>query len=233
MKKLLMISMLCAGALFTACSDDELPNITPSAGGTVTDNQGNTYRYVRIGNQEWTTSNALNGERLSELTYYNGWDYDNAFSDEDIEYLEQEYLPVFGNLMTFEDAMASAPDGWRLPSDEDWKTLERTLGMTDADNKGWRGNDGVAYKLQEEGTGTELAMKIGGVCTWKAVYGWMELELDYVKEYGYYWTSTVEPAYTDHEAAYYRKICNGQGGVERQCGKTDKLMSVRWVRDVR
>ena len=87
--------------------------------------------------------------------------------------------------------------------------------------------------MMEETGGTELALRIGGICTWKAVYGWMELELDYVKEYGYYWTSTIDPSYTDHEAAYYRKLCFGRGSVERQCGTTDKLMNVRWVRDAR
>lgn len=153
--------------------------------------------------------------------------------DDEQEDIRKNYLPIYGNLMSYEEAVASAPEGWRLPSDEDWQALERTLGMKDAGNMGWRGTDGVAYKLMEEGTGSELALKIGGVCTWKAVYGWMELNLDYVKEYGYYWTSTINPSYTEHEAAYYRKLCFGQGGVERQCGKTDKMMSVRWVRDVK
>lgn len=228
------IIWLCAAVatLFTACSDDDLPAITPSARGTVTDDLGNTYNYVRIGNQEWTTSNAKNGTNMAELTYFDGWDYADAFSEEEQEDIQENYLPVYGNLMTYEEAVASAPEGWRLPSDADWQQLERTLGMKHTERKGWRGNEGVANKLMETGMGTELALKIGGVCTWKPVYGWMELELDYVKEYGYYWTSTIEPAYTDNETAYYRKLCFGQGGVERQCGKTDKMMSVRWVRDV-
>lgn len=228
-----IISMLCMALLLTACGEDELPAISPSARGTVTDNAGNTYNYVRIGNQEWTTSNAKNGTDMTGLTYFDGWDYVEAFDDDDQEDIRKNYLPIYGNLMSYEEAVASAPEGWRLPSDEDWQALERTLGMKDAGNMGWRGTDGVAYKLMEEGTGSELALKIGGVCTWKAVYGWMELNLDYVKEYGYYWTSTINPSYTEHEAAYYRKLCFGQRGVERQCGKTDKMMSVRWVRDVK
>lgn len=227
------IYLLGIAALFTSCSDDELPGITPGERGTVTDDMGNTYNYVRIGNQEWTTSNARNGADMTELTYFNGWNYVDAFDEETQEDIHENYLPVYGNLMSYKEAVASAPEGWRLPSDEDWQILERTLGMKDSGNKGWRGTDGVAYKMMEEGTGTELAMKIGGVCTWKPVFGWMELELDYVKEYGYYWTSTIDPSYTDHEAAYFRKFCFGQGGVERQCGKTDKMMSVRWVRDVK
>lgn len=228
--KQIMIYMICLAALCAACSEDELPNVVPADRGTVLDSEGNSYNWVRIGNLQWTTTNAQNGTSLADLTYFDDWEYVDAFDEEAKEDLRENYLPVYGNLMEYAEAVASAPAGWRLPTDEDWQALERALGMTDTGILGWRGK-GVAYKMQEEGTGTELALKIGGICTWKAVYGWKELELDYVKEYGYYWTSTLEPSYTDFDAAYYRKICVGRGSVERQAGKTDKLMSVRWVRD--
>ena len=230
--KSFFIYAICLAALFTACSDDETLNIFPTERGTVTDNEGNVYDYVRIGDLCWTTTNALNGVPLADLTYFTGYRYVNAFDEEMQEELRQNYIPVYGNLMSYEEALASAPEGWRLPSDEDWQALERALGMTNTNSKGWRG-DGTAFKMQEYGTGTELAMRIGGVCTWKAVYGWMELELDYVGEYGYYWTSTIDTSYEDIEAAYYRKLCFGRGSVERQAGRTDKLMSVRWVRDAK
>ncbi len=231
MKKII-ISLACCASL-AACKDDNLPSIIPSARGTVTDDKGNTYNWVRIGNQDWTTSNAKNGTNAAELTYYNGFGYVDAFSETQQKDFAENYYPFYGNLLSFEEAKASAPEGWRLPSDEDWQILERTLGMDHTADKGWRGTDGVGFKLQEAGYGTELGLQIGGNCVWKPVYGWMELKLNYVKEYGYYWTSTIDPSYTDAETAYFRKLCFGQGGVERQCGKTDRLLSVRWVRDAR
>jgi len=219
--------------LFMACSDEDERFVAPSERGTVTDDKGNAYEWVRIGDLDWTTSNAKNGEPLYALTYYDGFSYVEVFDEEDAEDIRLNYMPVYGNLMTYEEAMKTAPEGWRLPTDEDWKNLERALGMGGAvDEKGWRGN-GVADLLRQEGEGTELALKQGGVCTWKAVYGWMELEWTNFKEFGYYWSSTIDPSYTDIEAAYYRKICFGVSSVERQCGKTDKLMSVRWVRDAK
>ena len=31
-----------------------------------------------------------------------------------------------GNLYTWEEALAACPEGWRLPTDEDWQNLETT-----------------------------------------------------------------------------------------------------------
>lgn len=229
MKKI-FFCLLASAFLLSSCGDDDTPDVTPSNRGTVVDDQGNTYNYVQIGSLLWTTSNAQNGASLADLTYFNGWSYADAFDEDGKADLRENYFPVYGNLMTYAEAVNSAPAGWRLPTDEDWQQLERSLGMTGTDSKGWRGSD-TAFKLQMEGEGCELALRLGGACTWKAVYGWMELEQDHVKEYGFYWTSTIEPSYTDQEEAYYRKIAANIGSVDRECTTTDKLMSVRWVKD--
>ncbi|OFZ09148.1 MAG: hypothetical protein A2338_05930 [Bacteroidetes bacterium RIFOXYB12_FULL_41_6] len=45
--------------------------------------------------------------------------------------------------VTTEGAQGVCPDGWHLPGDEEWKTLEMALGMSQsqADATGWRGTD--------------------------------------------------------------------------------------------
>lgn len=136
MKKII-ISLACCASL-AACKDDNLPSIIPSARGTVTDDKGNTYNWVRIGNQDWTTSNAKNGTNAAELTYYNGFGYVDAFSETQQKDFAENYYPFYGNLLSFEEAKASAPEGWRLPSDEDWQILERTLGMDHTAVLRWR-----------------------------------------------------------------------------------------------
>lgn len=225
--------MIAAAMLFTACgSDDDVQEVEITSRGTVTDDMGNTYNWVQIGSLQWTTSNAKNGPLLVDMTYYAGWRYQNAFTDEQKEDFMENYYPIHGNPMNFKDAMESAPEGWRVPTDEDWQNLERALGMKNTNSKGWRG-DNTAMLLQQKDHGTELGMTLGGVCTETPVWGWVEYNLDYVKEYAFYWTSTVDPSYTDKEAAYYRKMFFNRGSVERQCGVTDKYMSVRWVRDAK
>ena len=80
----------------------------------------------------------------------------SQYGDDD---LEADY-DKHGNLYTWEEANTLCPDGWRLPTDEDWKNLERALGMSqaDANQKGWRGNyfltlltqgeDGLGFNMQ-------------------------------------------------------------------------------------
>ena len=76
MKKILYLCLVFAATLgFVACSDDDnarTANI--SATGTVEDSEGNEYGWVRIGNLDWTTSNAKNGQYMGDLTYYDDID---------------------------------------------------------------------------------------------------------------------------------------------------------------
>lgn len=234
MKKIFIIFSLAA-CMLTACSDDDdMLNVSPSERGTVTDNMGNEYGWVRIGDLCWTTSNAKNGSPMTDAVYYDAvWGQSNYFSRSRREQLKAEYIPKYGNLMMYEDALASAPEGWRLPTDDDWKNLERSLGMgSDVNNKGWRGSHAASLMMQgDEGTG--LNLMLGGAMMMTTTFVAMSYDLWYEGEYGLYWTATTAPEYTDFTGVYYRKITPGTGKVERQVSKTDKYMSVRWVRDAR
>lgn len=231
MKQLLYALVILAPIGFASCNDDDDYVTAPTASGTVMDDQGNTYEWVRIGNLDWTTSNARNGLSCTEVEYFDGNKY-YFVVDDDIDYYTDEFIPQYGNLMSYEEAVKSAPDGWRLPSDEDWKALERALGMEDADNKGLRGTNGVATRLMSsDGVGFK-ALLAGGAIYQKAggmnVY---EMYITSTKEYGFYWTSTEDNTYEDVQTAYYRKFIYGYPGIDRQVGRTENLMSVRWCRN--
>lgn len=224
--------------LAVSCSDDDdkLPAVRPADHGTVVDNFGNTYGWVRIGDLLWTTSNANNGPDVWECSYFNRSTWVNVLSN-DYGRIPQSskdamntYRLTYGNLMNYATAVASAPEGWRLPSDEDWQKLEKALGMSDTGAKGRRGN-GQAFRLQEKESGTELAMIPAGGFIFEPVYGVIRLNLQYQDVYGFYWTSTVDPSYIDEETAYYRKFLVGNGSIWRECSSTQQLMSVRWVKD--
>lgn len=66
----------------------------------------------------------------------------------------------YGVLYTFESAEKSIPNGWHLPTDEEWKTLELYLGMTneEVDSKGSRGNK--SYKLMEKDLWIDVSFEI-------------------------------------------------------------------------
>lgn len=85
-----------------------------------------TYKTIDIGNQTWFAEN-LN------FTTSNSWTYDDDPANSDI----------YGRLYTWDAALTACPNGWHLPSDDEWKTLEMELGMSQiqADKIELRGTD--------------------------------------------------------------------------------------------
>ena len=67
-------------------------------------------------------------------------------------------------LYTYEAALQAIPEGWRLPTDEDWEKLEQALGMSatelDKTNE-WRGNREAAL-LKEGSEGIGFDVRYGG-----------------------------------------------------------------------
>ena len=56
MKKILYLIIALLPVAFASCSDDNDKVTAPTASGTMTDDEGNEYGWVRIGNLDWTTS---------------------------------------------------------------------------------------------------------------------------------------------------------------------------------
>ena len=90
----------------------------------VYDAQGNEYKTVKIGNQLWMAEN-LNLETPGS------WCYENNPSN----------CKKYGRLYTWHDAMEYCPDGWHLPSDDEWVELKN---FVDDHN----GDEGVGTSLQ-------------------------------------------------------------------------------------
>ena len=104
----------------------------------VTDHEGRTYKTVKIGNQTWMAEN------LNVITFRNGDTIPAAYDEEewilggvfelparmDIAFDEEngQFFGKLYNYLAISDQRGIAPDGWRVPTDEDWKILAEALG---------------------------------------------------------------------------------------------------------
>lgn len=239
MKKLVyFVWLMCGFLMMQACSDDESdPVVTPAQTGTMTDKDGNTYPWVRLGNLDWMAENLKSGVPFYEQTTVNMLGRTVSLVTETTEEAVRQYEKDFGNYYTYQQALDNCPDGWRLPTDEDWKNLEQALGMSvkNSDADGWR-NGAASLMEQTAEQGTGLNLRLGGeFCKWG--YDGNSTTDSVVKPYrqyecGLYWTSTRDT--TKEERVWYRKIMSGRNQVERRKMATfAHLLSVRYVRDAK
>lgn len=227
---LLAAALLTATApLLMACGSDDdnttVPTVTPNATGEFIDaRDGNVYHYVTYAGLDWTVENARydTGSDDTRTIYLTN----DAIGDDEGT-AAQQTLATYGYLYTWQGAQKAVPDGWRLPTDDDWKKLEMALGMTQqqADADGWRGTLQGTLMHQKDGTG--LNMRYGGFMD--------GLSTSYASKYyfiqamGYYWTAT--PGDDRQSTAYIRKLMYNRQDVYRHTSSVQNMMSVRFVRD--
>lgn len=138
-------------ANYVSLSSSSLPcsfgGYTGSYGSMTDARDGNVYKTVTIGNQRWMAENL----RYDVPGVYTYW---NTSSDNATDTLNSSSpCRSYGRLYDWNTIMNGAssssgvqgicPSGWHLPSDVEWKTLEKALGMSQssADSIGWRGTD--------------------------------------------------------------------------------------------
>ena len=127
--------------------------------GSMTGNDGKTYRTIRIGGQTWMAENLKetkyrNGETIPEVADISAWK--NLSTGARCAYQNDSAVAaVYGYLyngIAVWDTRNLAPAGWHVPTHEEWKTLEKYLGMdpSNADMDLYRGTD-QGGKLKETG----------------------------------------------------------------------------------
>lgn len=125
MKKLLIILMiLLINLLFSKAQNKEI----------VKDIDGNEYHTIKIGNQIWMSENLKttkyrNGESIPNVSDYKQWSkltegaycfYGN----------DENNANIYGNLYNWHAIMDSrniAPQGWHVPTDAEWRTLNKHI----------------------------------------------------------------------------------------------------------
>ena len=204
---------------------------------TVTDEDGNIYPTVQIGGQCWMKENLRVGTRIDgEFNQISNDTIEKYCYDDDSTNCETYGgLYQWGEMMqydTTEGTRGICPEGWHLPTDDEWKILEMKLGMSEseADTTGWRGTDqGEQLKStsgwirNSNGTNSSgFEASPGGRRQYSnGAFG----SLGY---YGYWWSSTVDSTSTH---AKYRNLGNHYIQVGRDDHHNANGFSVRCLMD--
>ncbi len=214
----------------------------PYETGTMTDIDGNVYPTVKIGNQWWMARNLKvthyrNGEAIPKQTDNATWAslttgaYCAYNNDEGIAtgygYLYNWYAVT--------DNRRIAPWGWHLPTDQDWKTLEKTLGMSqvDADGVEWRGtNEGG--KLKQTGMAQWYGPNTGATneTGFTAIPGGCRLgddgHFDWIGWDARFWTATESDV---SWFAWFRVLNATHSDMRRSAHDKKRGYSIRLVKD--
>ena len=196
---------------------------------------GTSYSARKIGEQIWMNTNLAYlpsvcqpdwASETQELYYvygYPGSDVSEAKGNPN--------YPKYGVLYNWPAAMTACPTGWHLPTDDEWKIVEKFLGMEpeDADQVKWRLTGAVGVKLKLD-TGWDSEGNGNNESGFGAVPGGSRGTNDEFAGAGRYcnfWTATPNPS----SLPWNRFLSYENDGVSRFGFSKTLGFSVRCVKD--
>ena len=204
---------------------------------TLIDVDGNTYLATTIGNQIWMTEN-LKTTRFNDksaitlVSSSSTWISTTRpsycwFSNDTL------YKALYGAIYNYFAVQSGklCPSGWHVPTNDEFKALEKSLGMTQAetDSLGWRGTDqGKKMKSRtgwkDNGNGTNRSGFNGLPGGYR--YG-VDGGFNDLGAVSYWWTSTKKSA----TLGLYRRLDYNKSQVYAEGVKLQAGKYVRCVKD--
>ena len=208
---------------------------------SIYDIDSNVYKTMKIGNQWWMIEN------LKVKTFSNGVPISSAQTSSSWQNKKSRYCLFDDNALApgllynwyaINDTNKLAPKGWHIPTDDDWKELEKYLGMSQlqTDSISWRGTD----------QGDQL--KIKGLKGWKryedvwptnksgfnALAGGCRLQDGTWGSPGlfataFWWTATEN---STGNTAFYRHIDYKKENIFRHSISKNYGMNIRCIKDI-
>jgi hypothetical protein len=223
--------------LVQACKKDLKPEIIIERG-TVTDIDGNQYQTVKIGDQWWMAENLKvkhfkDGSTIQEILTSEA---DSVWAKSIVgSYcsFEDSICGCLYNHFAIEDVRGIAPEGWHIPSDAEWKTLEKTIGMqqNQIDALAWRGTNEAEILMNKALVGWPQASIAYGsdLYGFAALAGGCRLQSGFTnveKSTAFFWTSSAVG-----NLAWYRYLDAQKKTIFRQKTYRSYGMSIRCIKD--
>ncbi len=199
------------------------------------DEDGNNYAVVTIGTQTWMAENLKYLPSVSTSSdnsyvdpYYYVYDYEGTSVS---EAKATDNYKTYGVLYNWPAALNACPSGWHLPTDNEWKTLEMHLGMSqsEANQTGWHRGTDEGKKLKstsgwyDNGIGTDEVGFSAFPGGYRGYYGgFYDLGED-----GYWWSATADGS----TFGWFRHLYYKFDEVHRFSFNKPYGYSVRCVRD--
>ncbi|MFM7770143.1 MAG: fibrobacter succinogenes major paralogous domain-containing protein, partial [Bacteroidota bacterium] len=135
------------------------------------------------------------------------------------------------NHAVISDTRGIAPEGWHIPTDEDWKQLEEFIGVSNVHSLGWRGDREAEDLVPKFSLGwLEGSYLFGtGKYGFEALPGGCRLFNGMRSSEGnmaFWWTAT-----SSQNEAYYRYIDGNKKQIFRQKTNKNYGMSIRCVKN--
>ncbi len=205
-----------------------------SSNDSVKDIDGNVYKTVKIGNQWWMAEN------LKVTHYRNGDEIHNRTDDEEWDNATGAYcnynndstnVEIYGGLYNWfavDDSRNIAPEGWHVPTDDEWQVLVDYMG----------GDTLAGGKMKSTGTieggdglwrgSNKDATNESGFSAVPGGYRYSHGTFDSIGSTPYFWSSTESGSGT----AWHRYMYYGNSDVCRyDIGWKQAGYSVRCVKD--
>jgi uncharacterized protein (TIGR02145 family) len=221
------------------------------ADGSASDQNGNTFEWINYGTQDWSIENAevvtyRDGTEIPQVTDITEWEnlttgawcyYDNdptkgklynwyaleGIHDNDPNTPNKEY----------------APEGWHIPTDAEWTTLEEYL-IANGYNYDGTTTENKIGKAMASTTGWDSSTSTGAIGNDQSLNNssgfnafpdgirYDDVSFNFEGVFAVFWTSTELNA----NAARDRSLHNGSGYLKRDWSSMQEGFSVRFVRDV-
>ena len=226
-------------------------NISCDFFGTVTDQDGNTYDYLTYGNQVWTVENAemvtyRDGTPIPQVTdntewvslTTGAWAYYNNDPTKPRLY---NWYAVMGIHDTDPNTPNKefAPEGWHVPSDAEWTTLEEYLIASGYNYDGTNTENKIA-KAMASTTGWNSTTDVGAIGNDQSLnnssdfnafpegYRFNTASFSSEGSFAIFWSSTEN---NTEDTAWFRSLSNDSSYLGRYNFDKKHGFSVRFVRD--